>query len=243
MRSSDQKAGAGHHHGHGHGHADEEKEEVERPATFAPFISAGAISVADLKKLVLTMEEEGAKKVKLTGEIIFVWDHKKHLTGLEEKTGYKANVFKEGGVRPVKMCSAETFCQRFVRPVLGLAMRLDRLYYRSPLPVKLAIGVAGCIRSCSEPATKDVGIIGHPKGYELLAGGSAGAKPVVARKLAIVPTEDDVITVVGRVIEFVRAHGKKGMRLNGVIEKVGFEEFRREILHGVATVVVPGQGD
>jgi len=235
VRSSDMKKPAG----HAPHHEEEAKEEGERPATFAPFISAGAISVEDLKKLVLTMESEGAKNVKLTGEIIFVWDHKKHLHGLEERTGRRANSFKEGGVRPVKMCSAETFCQRFVQPVLGLAMRIDKTFYRAPLPVKLAIGVAGCIRSCSEPATKDVGIIGHPKGYEILVGGSAGARPVVAQKLAVVPTQDDVIVVVGRIVEYVRAHGKKGTRLHGLIEKAGFEGFKREILHGVATVTLP----
>lgn len=236
MKSSEMKK----HVGHAPQNDDEAKEEGERPATFAPFISAGAISVEDLKKLVLTMESEGAKKVKLTGEIIFVWDHKKHLHGLEERTGRKANVFKEGGVRPVKMCSAETFCQRFVQPVLGLAMRIDKMFYRAPLPVKLSIGVAGCIRSCSEPGTKDIGITGHPKGYEIVVGGAAGARPMVAKKLAVVPTEDDVIAVVGRIVEYVRAHGKKGARLHGLIDKAGFDEFKREILHGVATVILPG---
>lgn len=237
MRSSDMPKTTGHA-----AHRDEEREESERPATFAPFISAGVISVDDLKRLVTAMESEGAKKVKLTGEAIFVWEGKNLPHGIEERTGRRANVFKAGGVRPVKMCSAETFCQRFVQPVLGLAMRIDRMFYRAPLPVKLMIGVAGCIRSCSEPGTKDIGIIGHPKGYEILVGGSAGARPTVAQKLAVVPTQDDVIAVVGHIVEYVRAHAKKGTRLHGLIDKAGFEEFKREILHGVATVVLPAHG-
>lgn len=235
MRSSEMSKTTG----HAARNEDEEQEESERPATFAPFISAGVISVEELKRLVAAMETEGAKKVKLTGEIIFVWDGKNLPHGIEERVGRRANVFKAGGVRPVKMCSAETFCQRFAQPVLGLAMRIDRMFYRAPLPVKLMIGVAGCIRSCSEPGTKDIGIIGHPKGYEILVGGAAGARPMVARKLAIAPTEDEVIAVVGNIIAYVRAHGKKGTRLHGLIEKAGFEQFRREILHGVATVVLP----
>ena len=41
-------------------------------AIYSPFISAGVISVEKLKELVEVMETEGAKNVKLGGEIIFV---------------------------------------------------------------------------------------------------------------------------------------------------------------------------
>ena len=168
-------------------------EEIEEDAgglpvrhhTFAPRIRAGVISVNELKKLVETAEEEGAKNVKLGGEIVFVWERGTAPEGdLEKITGRKSTDFKFGGVRPVKMCSAETFCRRFRQPVLGLAEKLDELYFNEPLETKLVIGVAGCHRSCSEPATKDVGIIATPAGYDMLVGGSGGLKPRIAKKVS-----------------------------------------------------------
>jgi len=209
---------------------------IRRRAVFAPYIPAGVTTVAELKKLLETLEAEGAKNVKLTGEMIFVWDEGSHPVNIEEKTGRRSNTFKAAGVRPVKMCSAETFCERFVRPVLGLALKIDGKFLREALPAKLSIGVAGCKRSCSEPSTKDIGVIGHPKGYEILAGGAAGFKPKIGERIAIVAGEDDVLRVIGKIIEFARNMDKKNARLWKLIEETGMEEFTREVLEGSATV-------
>ncbi|MBI5816012.1 MAG: hypothetical protein HZB29_10455 [Nitrospinae bacterium] len=196
-------------------------------AIFAPYIPAGVIPAAQLKELARVMEQEGATNVKLTGEIVFVWDTPRHPANLEEKTGAKSNTFRFAGVRPVKMCSAETFCERFVRPVLGLALEIDRRFRGETLPAKLSIGVAGCARSCSEPATKDIGVTGHPDGYEIKVGGAAGLKPKVGVRLAIMESEEDVLAVIGRIISFARERGGSHARLWKLIEQTGFEEFSR----------------
>ena len=209
-------------------------EEIEEDAgglpvrhhTFAPRIRAGVISVNELKKLVETAEEEGAKNVKLGGEIVFVWERGTAPEGdLEKITGRKSTDFKFGGVRPVKMCSAETFCRRFRQPVLGLAEKLDELYFNEPLETKLVIGVAGCHRSCSEPATKDVGIIATPAGYDMLVGGSGGLKPRIAKKVYTAKDMDEVIAVTGSIVEYVRKYGRRTLRLGAVIEKRGMDDF------------------
>lgn len=206
-------------------------DKLKKPkAKFSPHISAGVISVRELKELVETMEREGAQNVKLGGEIIFVWDKPDLPSRLEEKTGRRGNDFKFGGVRPVKMCSAETFCRRYQRPVLGLALEIDRMFNAVELPTKLMIGVAGCQRSCSEPATKDIGIIASPKGYQVLVGGAAGLRPRVAEKLTVAPSKKRVLEIVGRIIEYVRKHGDKTTRLGALIEKRGMDEFVREVL-------------
>jgi len=204
---------------------------MKRPrAKFSPHISAGVISVAELKRMVEVMESEGAENVKLGGEIIFVWDKPDLPKGLDEKIGRKGNDFKFGGVRPVKMCSAETFCQRFQKSVLGLAMEIDKRFHEEKLGMKLMIGVAGCQRSCSEPATKDIGIIASPKGYQILVGGAAGLKPRIAEKLTVAPTKEKTIEIVGRIIKYLKKHGKSGDRLGALIEKRGMDEFCREVL-------------
>lgn len=199
-------------------------------AKFSPRISAGVISVKELRKMLEIMEEEGARDVKLGGEIIFVWDKPDLPRGLEEKTGRKANDFKFGGVRPVKMCSAETFCQRFQKPVLGLALEIDKRFSEAKLGSKLMIGVAGCQRSCSEPATKDIGIIASPQGYQILVGGAAGLKPRIAEKLTVAPSRERVLEIIENIIKYLRKHGDNKTRLGALIEKRGMEEFCKEVL-------------
>jgi len=208
----------------------EKKNRKRRRAIYSPFISAGVISVDDLQKLVDTMKAEGAQNVKLTGETIFVWDTPDAPEGLEEKTGFERNEFRFGGVRPVKMCSAETFCERFQRPVLDLALEIDRRFHGVRLDMKLMIGVAGCQRSCSEPSTKDIGVIAHPDGYEIMAGGAAGLAPRIGHRLTIAPTVDETLDIIEKILNYCRVFGKKNSRLGKIIEKHGMDHFVREVL-------------
>jgi len=207
-----------------------DKKKKRSRAIYSPFISAGVIPLDRLKKLVDVMEAEGAKNVKLGGEIIFVWDRPDAPPGLPGKTGFESNQFKFGGVRPVKMCSAETFCERFQKPVLDLAFKIDKLYHNARLEMKVMIGVAGCQRSCSEPSTKDIGVRAHPQGYEILVGGSAGMNPQVGSSIGIVSTSDEVLEVIGAILDYLKRYGKKNARLGRIINKRGIEEFKQEVL-------------
>lgn len=209
----------------------EDQPKSHKKRTYSPHIEAGVISVKEMRKILDAVEADGAKNIKMSGEVIFVWDEGKGPNPhIEEQTAYTANDFRFGGVRPIKMCSAETFCQRFQQPVLGLARKLDQMFYRRPLATKVIVAVAGCKRSCSEPATKDVGIIGTAEGYEILVGGNAGYSPKIARSIGIFPTQKKVIAIVEKIMNYADKHCKKTERLGVVIEKVGMESFLKEIL-------------
>ena len=205
-----------------------------RPATFAPYMPAGVIGIGDLENLVAKMKESGAEKVKFGGEMVFVW--KGHERPHDPAPGYESNNFKAPRVRPVRLCSAEVFCQRYKRPVLALAREIDKQFRGTPLPVKLHIGIAGCPRSCSEPAVKDIGIIAHNQGYEILLGGSAGLGPVLAQSAGLAKDEKTVLAVIERVIAYMQQAGKK-MRLGRLIAKIGRERFLEE--SGLAALLMP----
>ena len=204
-----------------------------RPATFTPYLKAGVISVDELGELVESMRAKGAKKVKLTGEIIFVWESDTVPDGPPDGLKWEPSVFKGNSVRSVKMCSAQTFCQRYKNEVLEMAYEIDRRYRGIELSAKLAIGVAGCRRSCSEPATKDIGIVARPHGYLIQVGGSAGFKPMVARSIGQVATKDEVLTIIERTIAFSKSHGGPTERLGALLEKTGMESFIKEVFEGI----------
>ncbi len=205
-----------------------------RPATFAPYMPAGVIEIGALEKLVARLKESGAEKVKFGGEMVFVWEG--HERPHDPAPGYESNNFKAALVRPVRLCSAEVFCQRYKRPVLGLARQIDERFRGTPLPVKLHIGIAGCPRSCSEPAVKDIGIIAHNQGYEILLGGSAGLGPVLGQSVGLAKDEETVLAVIERVIAYLQKGGKK-MRLGRLLAKIGKERFLEE--SGLAALLLP----
>jgi len=209
------------------------KGERTRPATFSPYFPRGVVDVDDLAKIVEELRAEGARKVKLTGEMIFVWDSDEKPEGFGRRVKWEQSVFRGDTVRGVKMCSAETFCQRYKRPVLELAGEIDRRFRGLSLPSKFAIGVAGCRRSCSEPVTKDIGVIARPNGYEILVGGTAGFNPMIAKSIGEVSTAQEVLEVIGRTIEFVKKRNKTATRLGAILNEIGDGEFEKEVLKGI----------
>lgn len=204
-----------------------------RPATFTPYLPNGVITADGLCELAEAMREKGAKNVKLSGEIIFVWAEDTFPGEPPASLKWQPSVFKGNSVRSVKMCSAETFCRRYKNNVLDLATEIDKRFRGIELSAKLAIGVAGCRRSCSEPATKDIGIVGRPHGYLILVGGSAGFNPRVARSMGQVATTDDVLTVIERTIAFSDLHGKPTERLGAILERTGMETYMKKVFDGI----------
>jgi len=197
----------------------------ERKANLAPYIPNGVVSIDDLLEMAETLKKEGAKNVKLGGELIFVWEGNHLPAGIKERIRWEANDFKASAVRPVKTCSAETFCQRFRQPVLSLAKKIDEKFKGIHLPVKLVIGIAGCQRSCSEPGTKDIGIRSNPRGYEIMVGGSGGMNPTIAQSIGTYPDEKSVLKVIERTIEYMKLKDRKSIRLGKVIEKDGMDDY------------------
>ena len=98
------------------------------------------------------------------------------------------------------------------------------------LPNKLKMGVSGCMLSCAEVAVKDIGIMGTAKGWKVLVGGNAGARPRLADILLDnVASEEEVLTVVDKIITFYKNHPNQN-RIGRLIEEIGIERFRQEVL-------------
>lgn len=215
----------------------DKKETKVRPATFSPYLHGGVIGVEELSKLVEKMRETGAQTAKLTGELIFVFEDAALPASARENGRWEMNNFKSTNVRPVRTCSAQVFCQNYQQPMLPLAKKIDARFMGVPLPAKLVIGMAGCKRSCSEPATKDVGIIAVPKGYEISVGGAAGMRPMLSRRLGVVRTEEDVLGVLEKIIAFLGT-GTKVRRLGHILEKTTVGHFMESV--GISAYFIGG---
>ncbi|HEY6872208.1 MAG TPA: NAD(P)/FAD-dependent oxidoreductase [Geobacteraceae bacterium] len=200
----------------------------------APHIPGGVTDTATLRKLCdvadkyrLQMKITSAQRIALFGikeeDLDTVWAE------LAQQPGAAIGLC----VRSVKICPGTTWCKRGIQDSVSLGLKLDTLYHAMTLPNKMKMGVSGCMLSCAEVAVKDIGIMGTPKGWRILVGGNAGARPRLGDVLVeTAADEGEVLAVVARVVDWYRNSGRE-VRLGRLVEEVGIEKFREEVLAGL----------
>jgi len=98
------------------------------------------------------------------------------------------------------------------------------------LPGKLKIGVSGCINQCAETCIKDVALVGKPAGWTVMVGGSGGVHPRLSQTLAEGLSDDEALALVDKVIAYFAANARRGQRLGGMIDKMGMDAFKAEVM-------------
>ncbi|AFV23245.1 nitrite and sulphite reductase 4Fe-4S region [Methanolobus psychrophilus R15] len=196
----------------------------------APHTPGGIVSAQQLRKIADVAEKYNAATLKVTSS------QRIAIVGLKEED--LDNAWKELGIKPgaaigicvrsIKICPGTTFCKRGQQDAVGLGLKLDELYHGMPLPSKFKMAVSGCANSCSEPAIKDIGVMGTPKGYTVMVGGNAAIKPRLADVIADELSEDEVLKLVDKIISFCKTNGSKH-RLGRVIDEMGIDSFKKEI--------------
>lgn len=157
-------------------------------------------------------------------------------------------------VRSVKFCPGTTFCKRAKQDSVHLGMQLERKYISKEMPSKMKIGVSGCPNSCAEAITKDIGVIGNDQGWQIYAGGSAGAHPRLGDLITEVATEAEVLAIIDRMIAYYKENAQIE-RMGQFIERIGLAAFKAAVLDTVdgaetapkdaaePAVKLPGQGN
>ena len=144
-------------------------------------------------------------------------------------------------VRSVKICPGTTHCKRGVQDSVALGLEIDRIYHSMVLPNKMKMGVSGCLLCCAESGVKDLGVVGTSKGWRILVGGNAGPRPRLAEMLVDdVPDQAGVLEIVAKVVDFYKSAPQQG-RLGKLVEEMGIEAFRAEILGSGQAVAGSGK--
>ena len=197
----------------------------------APHIPGGFTDTATLRKICdvadkygLALKITSAQRVAMIGakeeELDAIW------TDLAQTPGAAIGLC----VRSIKICPGTQHCKRAVLDSASLGLKLDKIYHAMELPNKMKMGVSGCLLSCSESGVKDIGIVGHNKGWRIFVGGNAGPRPRLGDLLADnVQTEEDVLEIVAKTVEFYRNDPQQG-RLGKLVEQMGSEAFRAAVL-------------
>ncbi len=191
------------------------------------------IDIATGRKIADVAQKYGAKILKVTG------DGRLAIIGIQEAD--INNVYEELGLKPqlgtalcqqyVKVCPGTTYCNRGQRDTLAFAREIENRFYPFPkIAAKIKIGISGCFNSCAEPAIKDIGFIGLPKGWVLMVGGAGGKEPMIAQIVARDLSDDQALEATGKILTYYRGlasrHQTRNFRLGVILEKEGLDRLR-----------------
>jgi NAD(P)H-nitrite reductase large subunit len=199
----------------------------------APHIPGGITDTATLRKICDVADKYKIQAVKLTSaqRIALVGVKEEDLDAIWKDLDQTPGAAIGLCVRSVKICPGTTFCKRGVQDSVGLGLKIDAIYHAMELPNKMKMGVSGCMLSCSEVWVKDIGVMGTQKGWKILVGGNSGTRPRIADVLVeAVATQEEVMEIIEKIINWYKAEPKKEQRLCRIVEQMGIDAFRQAVL-------------
>ena len=86
---------------------------------------------------------------------------------------------------------------------------------------------------CGEVCIKDLGLIGSPRGWNIMVGGNGGSKPRLSvRLIEDVPTNEEALALIDRIMQWFKGKNVRA-RMGKYMEEVGFEAFREEVMAAI----------
>ena len=125
------------------------------------------IDIATGRKIADVTQKFGAEILKVTGDgrLAIIGIREEEINAVYEELGTKPQSGTALCRQYIKVCPGNTYCNRGRRDTLAFAREIEDRFYPFPkITAKIKIGISGCFNSCSEPAIKDIGFIGLPKG-------------------------------------------------------------------------------
>ena len=133
--------------------------------------------------------------------------------------------------RTCKSCVGTDFCRYGLGDSIALAQKIERRYQGVESPHKMKLATAGCPRNCSEAYVKDLGAVAIGDGkWEIYIGGAAGGTVRKGDLLCTVEGHEQVLTYMGRFIQYYRENAKYLERTYGFAERVGIEHLRAVLI-------------
>ncbi len=196
-----------------------------------PYIPGGLLEPATLRKIADIAEKYEPKIIKMNSEhrIGFYGIKEEDIGNIWNDLGMEPGGFIGKCVRAAKFCTGNTSCKKGYQNTVQLGLKIDEKFHKIQTPHKIKISLSGCTSSCAESTVRDIGLIGTPKGWRMLVGGTCGLQTKKGQVLARDLSDAQVIDIIGKIIDFYK--GKKiEKRMGRFIDVIGFEKFSQDIL-------------
>jgi dissimilatory sulfite reductase (desulfoviridin) alpha/beta subunit len=136
-------------------------------------------------------------------------------------------------LRATTVCPGNNWCKQGLVNTFALAERIEKeagLKCGLDLPHKFKIAISGCPNACTRPQATEIGV--HAQldsatkeiGYVVYIGGCGGRASRLGVRLEKVYTEDEVLHIIEKVVNFYKDHAKPRQRLGALIEELGIDE-------------------
>lgn len=208
---------------------------IQRDSTFSvvPRIYGGVTSAAELRRIGEVAEKYEVKMVKITGgqRIDLLGITKDNLPKVWKDLGMPSGHAYTKAFRTCKSCVGTDFCRYGLGNSIGLAQQIERRFQGVESPHKMKLATAGCPRNCSEAYVKDLGAVAIEGGrWEIYLGGAAGSNVRKGDLLCTVDSHEEVLTYMGRFIQYYRENAKYLERSYGFVERLGIEHLQEVLV-------------
>jgi nitrite reductase (NADH) large subunit len=207
---------------------------IQNDSTFSvvPRIPGGVTSPDQLRRLADVAEKYKVRMVKITGgqRIDVLGIRKEDLPAVWRDLGMPSGHAYTKAFRTCKTCVGTDFCRYGVGDSTRLGVAIETRFQGIEAPHKMKLAVSGCARNCAEATVKDLGAIAVPGGWQVYVGGAAGLRVRAGDLLATVKTQEEVLRVMGRFIQYYREYAQYAERSPAFVERIGIEKIRAILL-------------
>ncbi|MGE1103913.1 nitrite reductase large subunit NirB [Peribacillus simplex] len=193
-----------------------------------PQMYGGMTNAKDLRKIASVADKYDISQVAVTSE------QRIHLMGVkkEDLPGVWADLdmplsSKYGNtVQNVKTCIGEHVCSCDKKQSLLLAVDLEKRLEHVSTPYRIKMGVSACMHNGAGSTTKDIGVMGIDRGWEIYVGGSSGRNVRAGELLCVAGTNEEAIEIIIGFIQYYRETANYLERTWQWIERVGLIHVR-----------------
>lgn len=143
-------------------------------------------------------------------------------------------------LRATTSCPGNNWCKRGLVDTFSLFDRIENDIYLEcgvELPHKFKIAISGCPNGCTRPQSSEIGIHGAAGvvssekkiGYVVYIGGCGGKTPRTGFRLKRVFAEEEVLSLIEKVVRFYKENAISRQRLALLIEEIGKSSFLKAI--------------
>ena len=193
-----------------------------------PRTPVGLITPDELEKIAAVARKFEIPVIKITSgqRFALVGIEREQVDAVWEELGMDMGKATELCLHYVQACPGTAVCKFGQQDSLGLGIKIEDFFIGMDLPAKVKIGISGCPFCCGESFVRDVGVFGKKKGWNLVVGGSSARRPRVGDLVREELTEEEVIPLVKRMLEYYRDNAKKRERVARFVDRVGIENVK-----------------
>jgi nitrite reductase (NADH) large subunit len=202
--------------------------------TLIPQMYGGITNPEQLSKIAHVAEKYHINNVAITSDqrIHLLGVKKEDLSSVWSELNMPLSSPQANGVQNIKTCIGEHICSCDKKPSIELAVNIEKQFEFLTTPYSIKMGISSCLHNGAGSTTKDVGVIGLDRGWEIYIGGSSGRHVRSAELFCVAATSEEAMELIKGFVQYYRETANYLERTWEWVERVGLVHVR-EVLFDV----------